>query len=84
MPEERGLYPKMRIPDQLIYLAQLNGTPDAAAMDSTNRWLERFDLMNRATDELEKLSHGNQQRVQLAAALVFDPLMRLLHRSRCR
>lgn len=78
MPEERGLYPKMRIGEQLIYLAQLHGATQAEAAESVARWLERFHLKERGRDELQKLSHGNQQRVQLAAALVFDPLMLVL------
>jgi ABC-2 type transport system ATP-binding protein len=78
MPEERGLYPKMRIGEQLIYLAQLHGATQAAAAVGVARWLERFQLKERARDELQKLSHGNQQRVQLAAALVFEPLMLVL------
>lgn len=78
MPEERGLYPKMRIGEQLIYLAQLHGSTQAAATAAVARWLERFQLKERARDELQKLSHGNQQRVQLAAALVFEPLMLVL------
>jgi ABC-2 type transport system ATP-binding protein len=78
MPEERGLYPKMRAGEQLIYLGQLHGLSEAAAVDSTNRWLERFGLIQRAKDDVQKLSHGNQQRVQLAAALVFDPILLIL------
>jgi ABC-2 type transport system ATP-binding protein len=78
MPEERGLYPKMRIGEQLIYLAQLHGATNEAAVEAVGRWLERFELKNRARDEVQKLSHGNQQRVQLAAALVFDPVMLIL------
>ena len=78
MPEERGLYPKMRIGEQLLYLAQLHGAGSAAAPQAVNQWLARFGLTNRAKDEVQKLSHGNQQRVQLAAALVFDPLMLIL------
>ena len=78
MPEERGLYPRMRSGEQLIYLAQLHGLSEAAAIESTNRWLERFGLKDRAKDEVQKLSHGNQQRVQLAAALAFDPMMLIL------
>jgi ABC-2 type transport system ATP-binding protein len=78
MPEERGLYPKMRIGEQLVYLAQLHGSTHAAAAAATGRWLERFQLKERMRDELQKLSHGNQQRVQLAAALVFEPLMLVL------
>jgi ABC-2 type transport system ATP-binding protein len=78
MPEERGLYPKMRIGEQLLYLAQLHGASFASANASVKHWLERFGLTDRAGDEVQKLSHGNQQRVQLAAALVFDPLLMIL------
>jgi ABC-2 type transport system ATP-binding protein len=78
MPEERGLYPRMRAGEQLTYLAQLHGAAPAAAIQSTARWLDHFGLKDRAKDDIQKLSHGNQQRVQLAAALVFDPLMLIL------
>ena len=78
MPEERGLYPKMRVTEQLVYLAQLHGTGEAQAVGATSRWLARFGLEARGRDEVQKLSHGNQQRVQLAAALVFEPLMLIL------
>ena len=78
MPEERGLYPKMKSGEQLRYLAQLHGSTAQEAATETVRWLDRFGLKDRAGDEVQKLSHGNQQRVQLAAALVFDPLMLIL------
>jgi len=78
MPEERGLYPKMRIGDQLEYLAQLHGATAQAAHDSVKRWLDRFGLGDRTRDEVQKLSHGNQQRVQLAAALAFEPVLLVL------
>jgi len=78
MPEERGLYPKMRIGEQLLYLAQLHGASHADAAASVKRWLDRFGLADRMRDEVQKLSHGNQQRVQLAAALVFEPVMLIL------
>ena len=78
MPEERGLYPKMRVGEQLRYLAQLHGSTAEEADNATNRWLGRFGLAGRIGDEVQKLSHGNQQRVQLAAALVFEPLMLIL------
>jgi ABC-2 type transport system ATP-binding protein len=73
MPEERGLYPKMRVRDQLVYLARLHGIPAAAAGASADRWIERLGLGERAGDRVEELSLGNQQRVQLATALVHDP-----------
>jgi ABC-2 type transport system ATP-binding protein len=71
MPEERGLYPKMRLAEQLTYLAELHGMAPSAARSATGTWLERFGLTERGNDELQKLSLGNQQRVQLTAALVF-------------
>ncbi|HEY8454976.1 MAG TPA: ATP-binding cassette domain-containing protein [Actinopolymorphaceae bacterium] len=73
MPEERGLYPKMRIRDQLIYLAKLRGTDPARATKAADQLLAEFGLAERAGDRVEQLSLGNQQRVQLAAALVHDP-----------
>ncbi len=78
MPEERGLYPKMRVLEQLVYLAELHGMATDAARQATVRWLERLDLAARAHDEVQALSHGNQQRVQLAAALVFGPALLIL------
>jgi ABC-2 type transport system ATP-binding protein len=73
MPEERGLYPKMKVGDQLSYFAELSGLDRAAARESTRDWHERLGLGERAGARLEELSHGNQQRAQLAAALVHDP-----------
>jgi ABC-2 type transport system ATP-binding protein len=73
MPEERGLYPKMRLTDQLAYLGELHGMTDSEARVSALRWLDRFGLKDRGKDELQALSMGNQQRIQLAAALVFGP-----------
>jgi len=73
MPEERGLYPKMRLAEQLAYLGELHGMAGSEARVSAIRWLDRFGLKDRANDELQALSLGNQQRVQLAAALVFGP-----------
>ena len=73
MPEQRGLYPKMKTQDQLAYLGRLRGMGAKESGASADRWLERFGLAERRTDPVEALSHGNQQRVQLAAALVHDP-----------
>ena len=78
MPEERGLYPKMRVRDQLVYLARLHGAGKAAAAAAAERWIERLGLAERAGDRVEALSLGNQQRVQLAAALVHDPELLVL------
>ena len=73
MPEERGLYPRMRVRDQLVYLGRLCGRSDIAVTTSVDAWLERLGLAHRAGDRLDALSHGNQQRVQLIAALVNEP-----------
>jgi len=78
MPEERGLYPKMRVTDQLVHLARLHGASAAQAREATERWLERLEVAERAGDRVEHLSLGNQQRVQLAAALVHDPVALVL------
>ncbi len=78
MPEERGLYPNMLVADELEYLGRLHGMDRRSAAISTKKWLERLDVGDRATSKVETLSHGNQQRVQLAAALVHDPEMLVL------
>jgi ABC-2 type transport system ATP-binding protein len=73
MPEERGLYPRMKVADQLVYLARLHGMDAAAARTSMEHWTETLGIAERRGDEVLKLSLGNQQRVQLAAALVHEP-----------
>jgi ABC-2 type transport system ATP-binding protein len=78
MPEERGLYPKMRVRRHLEYLAELHGADSRHASDSANRWMEELGVADRADDRVEALSLGNQQRVQLAAALVHDPELLVL------
>jgi ABC-2 type transport system ATP-binding protein len=78
MPEERGLYPKMRVRDQLVYLGRLHGMSAAEATASCDGLLDGLGVLERAGDRVESLSLGNQQRVQLAAALVHDPDMLVL------
>ena len=78
MPEERGLYPSMRVRDQLVYLGQLCGRGAKDVTRSADAWLERLGLAGRASDRLDTLSHGNQQRVQLIAALVNEPSLLVL------
>jgi ABC-2 type transport system ATP-binding protein len=73
MPEERGLYPKQKVADQLGYLGRLSGMSTAAARSSVDEHLERFGLTERAGDRVEALSLGNQQRVQIIAALLHGP-----------
>ncbi|MBB4910977.1 ABC transporter ATP-binding protein [Actinophytocola algeriensis] len=73
MPEERGLYPKMKVAEQIVWLARLHGLTEEQANTNTSRLLEQLELTARADDKLEALSLGNQQRVQVAAALVHEP-----------
>lgn len=73
MPEERGLYPKMKLREQLVYLARLHGLPADRATRNATALLERLGLGERVDEPIEKLSLGNQQRAQIAAALVHDP-----------
>lgn len=78
LPEERGLYPKMRVAEHLIYLARLHGISREGAERRTTALLEELGLAERAGHDVEALSLGNQQRVQLAAALVHDPELLVL------
>ncbi|GAC68269.1 ABC transporter ATP-binding protein [Gordonia soli] len=78
MPEERGLYPKMKVGDQLAFLARLHGMDNATAADAVARWTQRLGVAERVDDNVGDLSLGNQQRVQLAAALIHDPAVLVL------
>lgn len=78
MPEERGLYPKMRVGEQLEYFGRLSGMDAGEARSESAAWLARLGLADRATGRLEQLSHGNQQRIQLATALVHRPALAVL------
>jgi ABC-2 type transport system ATP-binding protein len=78
MPEERGLYPKMPVGDQLEYLAQLHGLTARAARAATHAWAERLGIAHRLGDDVQALSLGNQQRAQLAAALIHNPTVLVL------
>lgn len=78
MPEERGLYPRMRVRDQLVYLGRLSGRSRSQVGRTVDMWLERLGLAPRSRDRVDALSHGNQQRVQLIAALVNEPELLVL------
>ena len=73
MPEEKGLYPKIKIKDQLTYLAELRGLSRREAKKSVLRWLDRLEMIEYLDKKLETLSKGNQQKIQLAVALLADP-----------
>jgi ABC-type Na+ transport system ATPase subunit NatA len=70
LPEERGLYPKMRVEEQLLFLARLNGLSKQAARKELDEWLERFQINTNRKKKIEELSKGNQQKVQFLGALV--------------
>ncbi|MGI9120452.1 MAG: ABC transporter ATP-binding protein [Acidimicrobiales bacterium] len=78
MPEERGLYKTMRVHEQVVYLARLHGQSRSEAETSADRWIDELGLTDRRQAKIEELSLGNQQRVQLATALVHDPELLVL------
>ena len=78
MPEERGLYPSMTVRDQLVYLGRLHGLTLADATASVDQWTDRVGLVDKRDSKIEALSHGNKQRVQLAAAMVHEPDLLIL------
>lgn len=78
LPEERGLYAKKELFEQLVYFAQLKGMPRADAGRSVDRWLDRLGLTEYRNKKLETLSKGNQQKVQLITALAHDPQIIIL------
>jgi ABC-2 type transport system ATP-binding protein len=73
LPEERGLYPKMRVDEQLLFLARLNGLSKQAAEKALTEWLERFQMSANRKKKIEELSKGNQQKVQFLATILHDP-----------
>lgn len=73
MPEERGLYPKKLIIDQLVYLAELHGVKKKKAIENADYWLDRLEMSDQRNKKLNTLSKGNQQKIQLAATLISDP-----------
>jgi ABC-2 type transport system ATP-binding protein len=73
LPEERGLYPKMRVDEQLLFLARLNGLSKQAAQKELTDWLERFQISANRKKKIEELSKGNQQKVQFLATILHDP-----------
>lgn len=78
LPEERGLYPKKKILDQLVYLAELKDMSHKGAVQSVNRWLKRLGMEEYRNKRLDTLSKGNQQKIQLITALAHDPQVIIL------
>lgn len=78
LPEERGLYPKLKVKDQLIYLARLKGMDKQTAMKELVNWLERFNVPEYMDKKVEELSKGNQQKIQFIAAVLHKPKLLIL------
>ncbi len=78
LPEERGLYPKVEVQDQLLFLARLNGLSKSAALKQLDEWLERFDIPQYRNVKVEELSKGNQQKIQFLATILHDPLILIM------
>ncbi len=78
LPEERGLYPKVEVQEQLLFLARLNGLSKTAAMAQLDEWLERFEIPQYRKMKVEELSKGNQQKIQFLATILHDPLILIM------
>lgn len=78
LPEERGLYPKMKVDEQLLFLARLSGLSKHAAEKELDEWLDRFQINANRKRKIEELSKGNQQKVQFLAAVLHDPLIMIM------
>ena len=78
LPEERGLYPKMKVEEQLIFLGELRGMSKAEAKKAIHYWLDRFEVSQNKNKKVEELSKGNQQKIQVIAALMHDPKLLIL------
>ncbi|WP_144554811.1 ABC transporter ATP-binding protein [Bacillus sp. X1(2014)] len=78
LPEERGLYPKLKVRDQIVYLARLRGMQKSQALTELKSWLERFKIPEYENKKVEELSKGNQQKIQFIAAVVHKPKLLIL------
>jgi ABC-2 type transport system ATP-binding protein len=78
LPEERGLYPKMVVDEQLLFLARLNGLSKSTAQKELEEWLERFEITTNRKKKVEELSKGNQQKVQFLATILHDPAILIM------
>ena len=78
LPEERGLYPKVEVQEQLVFLARLDGLSKSAALEQLDEWLERFEIPQYRHVKVEELSKGNQQKIQFLATILHDPLILIM------
>jgi ABC-2 type transport system ATP-binding protein len=78
LPEERGLYPKTEVEEQLLFLARLHGLTKSAAQHHLDEWLERFQITGYRHKKVDELSKGNQQKIQFLATILHDPLILIM------
>nr|WP_295973458.1 ABC transporter ATP-binding protein [uncultured Bacillus sp.] len=78
LPEERGLYPKLKVNEQMVYLAKLRGMPRREVIQELDYWLDRFKVPEYASKKVEELSKGNQQKIQFIAAVIHKPKLLIL------
>lgn len=78
LPEERGLYPKLTVEEQIIYFARLRGKTKKEILPKIDHWMERFDVKGKRTDKIKSLSKGNQQKIQLICTLIHEPKLVIL------
>ncbi|MCQ6273387.1 ABC transporter ATP-binding protein [Bacillus sp. V3B] len=78
LPEERGLYPKLKVKDQMVYLARLRGMPKKEVLKELDYWLSRFNVPEYVDKKVEELSKGNQQKIQFIAAIIHKPKLLIL------
>src|SRR5699024_4799617 len=78
LPEERGLYPKLKVRDQLVYLGKLRGMDTTSALKELEKWLERFKIPEYIDKKVEELSKGNQQKIQFISSILHKPKLLIL------
>jgi ABC-2 type transport system ATP-binding protein len=78
LPEERGLYPKLKVKEQIVYLARLRGMNKREAADELHKWLDRFEVPEYIDKKVEELSKGNQQKIQFISAVIHKPRLLIL------
>lgn len=78
LPEERGLYPKLKVKEQLVYLGKLRGMKAEDALEALEKWLERFEISHYLDKKVEELSKGNQQKIQFISAVIHRPALLIL------
>src|SRR5699024_12183831 len=78
LPEERGLYPKMKVKVQIVYLGKVRGMSKHTALTELSHWLERFEITEYFNKKVEELSKGNQQKIQFITAVLHKPKLLIL------